>query len=140
MLSVVGWRLKALEKPLAVALVIAAVLIVASLRGPIAPAAKTQLCTLSSSSQCVFTFNLTIGDKVSGSLAFDGASPVGTNLWITDPSGVTIFKGDKVSNAPSFVFITSTKGAYVLHCDGDPAPSTSAQVTLSYYVIALIDC
>ena len=131
--------LKAFGKPIGVVLVVIAFLVVLRLRGPVAPAAKTQTCAVSSS-QCSFTFNLTTGEKVSGSISFGGASPSVASFWVTDPTGVKIDKGDRISNATSFMFIASKKGAYTLHFDGDPPPSNSGLVTLNYYVLAWIDC
>jgi hypothetical protein len=83
---------------------------------------------------------LTAGERVSGSISFNGTSPGGASFWVTDPSGVNIYKGNRISNATSFIFIASKKGLYTLHFDGDPARSDIAQVTLSYYVINLLDC
>jgi hypothetical protein len=100
---------------------------------------QTQLCTLSSG-QCSITFDLNTGDQVSGSISIKSGSAGGTDFWVTDPTGVNIYKAEKVSGVAAFLFSASGAGVYILHFDSHLTPSNAELVTLTYYIMPLDDC
>ncbi len=106
----------------------------------LASAARTQLCTLSSSGQCSISFDLNPGDEVSGSISIQGNSAGETGFWVTNPSGINIYKADGVDGVTSFLFDAYTGGTYLMHFSSSPTTSNAGLLTLDYHIIHAVDC
>ncbi len=87
--------------------------------------------------QVVRTLSLREGDNVVGSFSVSGGSGNDINFYITDPSGLTILRLDRVTYT-SFSFSGGISGPYTMHFDNSFSWVSSKSVTLDYSVKTLI--
>ena len=97
-------------------------------------ATQTESTTVNAGEQKILTFNLSEGDKFSGSLSISGGSGNDVNFWVTDPNGNTIINSGRVSQGRTFDFTAEKNGAYALHFDNSFSIFSSKFVSLSYDV------
>jgi len=77
-------------------------------------------------------FNLSEGDKFSGSLSISGGANNDIDFWITDPNGNTIVNLGRISQGTTFEFTAQKSGAYTFHFDNGFSLFSSKTVSLSY--------
>jgi hypothetical protein len=123
-------------KGLKVLTLLAAVCLLSSANFQVIPAyaSTVQQCSAQAGSQCTLTFNLSNGDKVSGSISITGGSSNDVNFYVTNPSGAKIYDAGRVTDGTSFAFTADTSGAYILHFDNSFSLLSAKQVTVSYDV------
>ena len=78
-------------------------------------------------------FNLTSGQKFTGSLAISGGSN-DIDFWVTDPQGTKILDLGRVTNGKTFEFTAQSSGAYTFHFGNTFSWFTSKTVNLTYDV------
>jgi hypothetical protein len=77
-------------------------------------------------------FNLSEGDRFSGSLSISGGTNNDINFWITDPNGNIIVNLGRISQGTTFEFTAKKSGAYTFHFDNSFSLFSSKTVSLSY--------
>jgi hypothetical protein len=82
----------------------------------------------------VVSFNLSSGEKFTGSVAITGGSGNDVNFWVTDPQGTTILNQGRVSQGTTFEFTSQSSGAYTLHFDNSFSLLSSKVAVLTYDV------
>lgn len=79
-------------------------------------------------------FNLSSGQKFTGSLAISGGSGNDIDFWVTDPQGTKIFDSGRVSQGKTFDFTAQSSGAYTFHFGNTFSWFSSKTVNLTYDV------
>jgi hypothetical protein len=97
-----------------------------------ANASQVESVTVNPGQQQMLTFNLSSGQKFTGSLSISGGSGNDVNFWITDPQGTTILNRGRVSQGTPFEFTAQSSGAYTLHFDNSFSVFSSKVVELTY--------
>jgi hypothetical protein len=97
-----------------------------------ANASQVESVQVSPGYQQMVSFNLSVGQKFTGSLAITGGSGNDINFWVTDPQGSTILNLGRVSLGRTFGFTAESSGAYTLHFDNSFSLISSKAVTLTY--------
>lgn len=77
-------------------------------------------------------FNLSEGDKFSGSLSISGGADNDIDFWITDPNGNTIVNLGRIRQGTTFEFTAQKSGAYTFHFGNSFSWFSSKTVSLSY--------
>jgi hypothetical protein len=85
-------------------------------------------------SEQMLIFNLSNGQKFTGSLAISGGSGNDIDFWITEPQGTTILNLGRVSQGRSFDFTAQASGAYTFHFSNGFSLISSKTVSLTYDV------
>jgi hypothetical protein len=78
------------------------------------------------------TFNLSDGQKVTGSVSITGGSGNDVDIWVTNPTGNTILNLGRVSQGIDFEFTADKDGAYTLHFDNSFSILSSKNIYLTY--------
>jgi len=101
---------------------------------PILCVSATQIETLQIDplTKRMLIFNLSEGDKFSGSLSISGGTNNDIDFWITDPNGNTIINLGRISQGTTFEFTAQKSGAYTFHFDNSFSLISSKTVSLSY--------
>lgn len=84
-------------------------------------------------SEEMVTFNLSGGQKFTGSLSISGGSN-DIDFWVTDPQGTKILDFGRVTQGKTFDFTAQASGAYTLHFGNTFSWFTGKTVYLTYDV------
>jgi hypothetical protein len=84
-------------------------------------------------SEEMVTFNLSGGQKFTGSLSISGGGN-DIDFWVTDPQGTRILDSGRVTQGKTFEFTAQASGAYTLHFGNTFSWFTGKTVYLTYDV------
>jgi hypothetical protein len=95
-------------------------------------ATKVETLQIDPLTERMLIFNLSEGDKFSGSLSISGGANNDIDFWITDPNGNTIVNLGRISQGTTFEFTAQKSGAYTFHFGNSFSLFSSKTVSLSY--------